>query len=270
MQDLDARPAEDASAEQAFCAIAAACVGDLDRYLAEFMETASPEGPHKTRVALRRLTTALDAFLPLMRQAKAKILRRKAKDIFRRLGAVRDADVYHFAKDPSDAAAETAALRETVRAALRRRQALGFGPLMLRSLSDDTLLRGGEGGLRLRAAPASILASAAMDQAYAALRSHGKTLTRMDDLSRHEFRKDLKSLRYLTDFFADSKAQPDLCADLEALQDLLGTLNDIANARQREHKKRRRGKAEMAALKQADALWHQLRHAAPWWKRDSA
>ena len=239
-----------ASAEAVFCAIAQDCISDLDRYLAEFMESASPDGPHKTRVALRRLTTALDAFHPLMRKTEVKALRSKAKKIFRRLGLVRDADVYHQTKSGPDSPAtpEIAVLRDAVRDALRKRQALAFGPLMLRKLTDGTLLRAGALGHRLRAAPASELANAAMDRAFSAASSHGKTLTRMDDLARHEFRKDLKSLRYLTDFFSAPQSRPTVAADLAALQDLLGTLNDLANARQREGKSqktksRRRGKA---------------------------
>lgn len=266
------RPAPN-SAEDVFCAILRDCVSDFDRYLAEFMESPAPEGAHKTRVALRRLTTALDAFHPLMRNSKAKALRSTAKDIFRRLGPVRDADVYHLTKPGQDtrAAAETATLRDTVRANLRRRGALEFGPLVLRKLTDGTLLRAGAPGQKLRAAPASVLAGAAMNRAFAAVGSHGKTLNRMDDVARHEFRKDLKSLRYLTDFFPESDTRPAVAADLAALQDLLGTLNDLANARQREGKSpkgkaRRRGKAELAALQQADVLWTGLRKTAPWWR----
>ena len=261
------------SAEAVFCVIAGDCIGNLDRYLAEFMETASPEGPHKARVALRRLTTALDAFKPLMRKAEAKALRAGAQAIFRRLGTVRDADVYDQTKGDGRVSSKTEALREAVRTALRRRKALEFGPLMRRKLADGTLLRSGASGLRLRWAPAPVLARAAMDQAFAAVSSHGKALTRMDDPARHEFRKDLKSLRYLTDFFAVPDTDPGLLADLEALQNLLGALNDLANARQRDktarsqvRKTQKRGKAEIAALKHADVLWARLRKAAPWWQ----
>jgi len=265
------------SAEGVFCGICADCIGNLDRYLAEFMETASPEGPHKARVALRRLTTALDAFKPLMRKAEAKALRIRAKAIFRRLGTVRDADVYDQTKGDGRVSSETEALREAVRTALRQRKALEFGPLIRRKLTDGTLLRSGASGLRLRNAPAAVLARAAMDDAFAAVNSHGKLLIGMDDQTRHEFRKDLKSLRYLTDFFVTPDANPKRFADLEALQDLLGTLNDLANARQRDNtarnrarKTHRRGKAELGALKQADVLWARLRKAAPWWQVGSA
>ena len=265
------------SAEAVFCAICADCIGNLDRYLAEFMETGSPEGPHKARVALRRLTTALDAFKPLMRKADAKALRTRAKAIFRRLGTVRDADVYDQTKGDGRVSAETEALREVVRTALRQRKALEFGPLIRRKLSDGTLLRFGASGLRLRRSPAAVLARKATDEAFVAVGSHGKMLIGMDDQTRHEFRKDLKSLRYLTDFFVTPDAEPKRFTDLEALQDLLGTLNDLANARQREktahrhaRKTQRRGKAELAALKQADVLWARLRKAAPWWQAISA
>ena len=271
----DASPVP-SSAEAVFCAIASACIDDLDRSLAEFMATSAPEGPHKARVALRRLTTALDAFKPLMCKAEAKALRVRAKAIFRRLGRVRDADVYDQTKGGEGASTETEALRQAVRSALRRRDALKFGPLLRRKLADGTLMRTSGSGLRLRATPALVLARAAMGQAFAAVSSHGKSLARMDDPARHEFRKDMKSLRYLTDFFVVPDADPALCNDLEALQDLLGTLNDLANARLREMKARkctgkiaRRGKPELAVLKQADVLWTRLRKAAPWWQTGS-
>ena len=129
----DASPVP-SSAEAVFCAIASACIDDLDRSLAEFMATSAPEGPHKARVALRRLTTALDAFKPLMCKAEAKALRVRAKAIFRRLGRVRDADVYDQTKGGEGASTETEALRQAVRSALRRRDALKFGPLLRRKL----------------------------------------------------------------------------------------------------------------------------------------
>lgn len=263
-----------ASAEAAFAAIVLACATEIDRHLAEVMETASPEGPHKTRVALRRLTTALDAFHPILRKTEARRLRDKAKDIFRRLGLVRDADVYHLSRAAAGAkpTPELLALREAVRAALRRRDALAFGPLLLRRLADGTLLRDSPVGLRRRAVPAADLISTAMDRAFDALCSHGKALKRMDDTARHEFRKDLKSLRYLNDFISETDHGPG--AGLCDLQDVLGTLNDLANARARERKAHkgkspRRGKAELAALREADLLWAGLRKSAPWWQASS-
>lgn len=112
------------TAEAALTALVTGCALDIDRHLAQVMETAAPEGPHKTRVALRRLTTALDAFAPLLRRSAARALRREAKRIFRRLGEVRDVDVYLetlTARDRDRLAPEAETLREATRTALRER-----------------------------------------------------------------------------------------------------------------------------------------------------
>lgn len=58
------------------------------------METLHPESVHQMRVGLRRLRTALSAFGPVLDLADAGDLVDEAKRIFRRLGDIREADVF--------------------------------------------------------------------------------------------------------------------------------------------------------------------------------
>lgn len=260
------------TAEAALAALVTGCALEIDRHLAQVMETAAPEGPHKTRVALRRLTTALDAFAPLLRRSAAQALRREAKRIFRRLGEVRDVDVYLetlAARDRDRLAPEAEALREATRTALRERGALAFAPGLERALAGEDLFRSGRTGLAARNQPVPALARAALDRARQRCRAHGKSLKAMGTRERHEFRKDMKTLRYLTEFFAglwpEGASAPTLAA-MQVMQDDLGLLNDMANARRRAGKPLGRGKAEAEATARAEAHWALLRKARPWWQ----
>lgn len=272
MPDFAAEIAPRMTAEAALTALATDCARDIDRHLAQMMETEAPEGPHKTRVALRRLTTALDAFAPLLRRSAARDLRREAKRIFRRLGEVRDIDVYLDAlpaRDRDRLRPEAEALREATRQALRDRGALAFAPGLQKALVSAGLFRSGPTGLAARGTPVTDLARSALDAALQRCRAHGKSLKAMGTRERHEFRKDMKTLRYLTEFFASlwPAGTTDLgLAALQKLQDDLGLLNDMANARRRAGKPLGRSKAEAEATARAEAHWAALRKARPWWR----
>lgn len=272
MADFAAEITPRMAAEAALTVLATACARDIDRHLAQMMETEASEGPHKTRVALRRLTTALDAFASLLRRNAAREIRREAKRIFRRLGEVRDIDVYLEAlpardRDRHHDEAET--LRERTRQALRDRGALAFAPRLQSALAGSDLYRSGYSGLAARGQVVTDLARTALDTALRRCRAHGKSLTAMGTRERHEFRKDVKTLRYLTEFFAglwpESQAEPALAA-LQDLQDDLGLLNDMANARRRAGKPLGRSRAEAEATARAEAHWAALRKARPWWR----
>ena len=77
------------------------------RHLAQLMTSDDPEGPHKARVALRRLRAAFTAFRPILR---APVYRRQTatlRNLGREIGLLRDADVLALALNlPDFAAAE--------------------------------------------------------------------------------------------------------------------------------------------------------------------
>ena len=256
------------SCEEAFGRIVEDCVIEIDLQLAVFLGSDHESGPHKTRVALRRLTTALDAFAPILRRKPAAAARAEAKAIFRLLGKVRDADVFLAAHGAGDRALlrETVTLRETTRAALRSRKAVTFAPGLSRMLTAGGLLKEKPRGLAARAAPVGDMAAGALGKAWATALACGPSPAALEVEALHDFRKDMKTLRYLSEFFAPvwpGDGWPPFREALQDLQDQLGLLNDFANARAK-------GRApdpdkETRARTRADALWAELTAAGPFW-----
>lgn len=259
----------DMRCDTAFGLILGDCTAEIDRQLAVFLGSEAESGPHKARVALRRLTTALDVFAPILKRKTRAAARGRAKGIFRRLGRVRDADVLLAAEADAGGrrARETAALRARTRDRLRDSKAVVFAPALLRDLNEGRLLKAGRRGLAARAEPVSGLAQGALDAAWETGLSHGADVAALGDKARHEFRKDMKSLRYTAEFFEPLWPEARWAAFHAALQDLqdaLGTLNDMAVARGRGLK--RATADEIAALDQAAALWRRLVAAGPFWR----
>lgn len=255
--------------EAAFAAIVAESCAEIDRQLAAVLISDHESGPHKARVALRRLTTAMDAFAPILRRKASAVLRAEAKWIFRTLGRLRDADVFLAAQDqpPRKLQRETAQLRDAVRAELRARKAVTFAPLLLRALGPDGgLLREKPRGIAAREAPVGQLAGAALDAAWAKALAHGEDPDALTEEELHSFRKDMKTLRYRAEFFAPvwpDAAWPPFRALLQDLQDELGLINDLANARARGHQTDPRREAK--AREKAMGHWAALRAAGPFW-----
>jgi len=268
-EPLDAKMTSEAALET----IVRRLTGDIDQLLAEFMKQPMPDVVHRTRVALRRLTTALDAFAGLVRRREARRVRRETKEIFRRLGALRDADVFLEAHRATHGTGklsrDVARLRDETRAALKKREARGFGKRLRRQMKSGEIYKRSKPGKKARRAPVAALALQAMGAAFATCDSHGAAIAAMAPPDRHEFRKDMKSLRYLSEFFAplwQSCRVAQAMAELERLQDDLGLLNDMANARKRAGPEAVPVREEKAALARADASWARLKGLAPWWE----
>jgi CHAD domain-containing protein len=259
------------SSEAALVLLLGGCVGAIDQTLALFLESDTPEGPHRSRVALRRLTTVLDGFQPLFRRKAWQRIRSRAKSIFRQLGKVRDAQVF-LANLDDPARREKLArsadlLRDKVRRDLRHRRAVSFAPSLLRDLAEGKVLRRKAPGLALRQMPVDHLAAQSMDAVHAACLALGRDLATLSIEDLHEFRKRMKSLRYLSEFFAPLWQQPDWPMQRRALkeiQDALGTLNDQANARARGATVDPQ-KAEKA-MQAAQREWDILVDAPAWWR----
>lgn len=260
------------TSEAALDLLLRACVVAIDQNLALFLESDAAEGPHKSRVALRRLTTVLDGFQPLFRRKAWLRIRARAKTIFRQLGKVRDAQVF-LANLEDDARIEKLQkavdlLRDKVRRDLRHRRAVSFAPSVLRDLADQKLLRRKKPGLIVRQMPVDHLAAQSMDAVHAACLALGRDLAALSVEDLHEFRKRMKSFRYLAEFFAPLWQHTEFPAQRRALKDIqnaLGDLNDQANARAR-------GAAvdpqkALRAMRAAQDQWDILVDTPAWWRR---
>jgi CHAD domain-containing protein len=198
----------------------------------------TPAGVHQTRVALRRLRSALSLFKDLAGPGGAAAAG-GLKALAACLGPARDWDVFlggrlaelaaalagddRIAALRNDAAAEREAAYAALRAAL---DAPGFRLLCL-SLAD--LARAPPEAPE----PATAFAARALNRRLRRVLRHGEDLTGLPPPELHRLRLDAKRLRYAGEMFGplygERKVRRFLRA-LAAVQEELGHLNDIAVA----------------------------------------
>ncbi|MEO8240926.1 MAG: CHAD domain-containing protein [bacterium] len=228
------------SAERALRAVPDWFSHEFEPALDDFLTTASPEGPHKTRVALRQLRSVLTGFSAIIKPKTLDRLQRRIRHYFRLIGQVRDADV--LLRHVTDKAAiksarkQAAELRMSVRAKLKARDVSEFSSDLARLLRGKSWRRGSKTAKRLRHAPCGTLATAALQTAFLKCRNYPRDLSVLTRHDLHSFRKDLKTLRYMAEYFAflwPDAAQNHYFDKLRCLQDELGDLIDAELIRQR-------------------------------------
>jgi inorganic triphosphatase YgiF len=242
------RPAlgELATPTEAFSAIFAATLAQAGANAGGVVHGKDPEYLHQMRVGLRRLRSALLAFRELVPKKTAKPLTVRLRGLMPSLGAARDWDVFceglvrSGMHEPrrAPAMAQLLARARGKRAAARRRarEAAASPKLQAFLLRALRWVNAGPWQARAENAERSLgeFAAASLE------RLHRKSLRQAQDIDwsdperRHLLRIRMKRLRYACDFFAASfagaAARPYI-KRLEALQDILGDLNDIAVAR---------------------------------------
>lgn len=270
LSDLSDQPAP-LSAASALEHILTAQAEAFATAFAGLVESDEPEYPHKARVALRRLRSALDGFAPITDDGARKRMAGKARKLFRDLGPLRDADVmaHGFAapEDKDAALAHADTLRAQVRSRLADRAA-EFAADMAEALQGGALIAGSGTARRLAGAPAPILAQLALQRAWAEVQSFGPGIATLSTEDRHEFRKDMKTLRYLSEFFAaywPGAARDRFLARMEKLQDDLGELNDIAAVAGGAGEDPALTARFDKALEKAVRHWQRLSAEGPWW-----
>lgn len=222
------------TAALAFAHHAERLAAEYDRQRDAILESDDPEGTHRARVALRRLRSLVTGFAPILGAKAGKRLEKRLKDAFRDLGPLRDADVRaeSLAHGPQaeELAASAAALRADMRQRLRAEAGPGLAAEMQTMLADPRLWQTSPRARRLAAAPAAVLAQRALQGAWSDVLAYGDDLAALDIETRHDFRKDMKTLRYLVEFFAPlwpDKGSADFIKRMQKLQDALGVLNDL-------------------------------------------
>ena len=239
---------------------------------AALLENDDSVHPHRSRVALRRIRTALAGFAPILDGKVARRIARRARSLFRTLGPLRDADVAAESFAEGDAHDVLMARATEIRAETRQKlvaaHAAFFADAIRQSLETGRLFDPDPRSQRLASADAALLGGQALHLAWTQARAYRGAMEDWDDETRHDFRKDLKSLRYIAEFFADSwpgKDRDAFLARLTKLQDELGAMNDIAvhfTDREPDEKNRQRFHK---AMKAAENHWLKLRRLGPWW-----
>lgn len=230
--------ASDMTAAQAFRRIVQSCVRQFRLNEALLMTGRDPEALHQARVALRRLRSALSIFKPMIGDAGAD-LREGLRGLASAFGDARNLDVLLERARPGPLQDRLAVARE---AAYDRAGDALSSPharrLMLDlaewTTSDDWL---DSAGSKVGTQPARAFAAVALSRFRRKVKKDGRDLADVDDRARHEVRKDAKKLRYAAEFFAslfernhERRRYKRFVAALEALQDRLGALNDLATA----------------------------------------
>jgi inorganic triphosphatase YgiF len=225
----------------AFQHVAQSCLRQFRLNEQILLETRSPEALHQARVALRRLRSAFSIFAVVFEgDEKAANLRGDLRELAAILGEARNVDVLI-------GRASSGALHDTLLSA--RDDAYGAIEAALAAPKARTLmldlmewLVDGAWLSKTDAAPSrgqdiETFAIHALDRFRRKVKKGGHRLTKADDESRHDLRKDAKKLRYASEFFAalfdDKKSRrryKRFIAALQDLQDQLGLLNDLATA----------------------------------------
>lgn len=227
----------------AFRAIALDCLGQLQRNEAGVLAGDDPEYVHQSRVAIRRLRSAMSLFTPVLPDEFVATYGSPWREVARVLGATRDWDVLVSETLPrlppgipgagqrrallATAAREQEAARRITCAALKRPS---YGRFLLLFMADVLALPDGNSH-----APDDLHRFARerlhrrWEQATSQLRRDG-----FDDATqRHLLRIRLKKLRYALEFLGPvlpGKRAARWQRKLSRLQNLLGQLNDLTAA----------------------------------------
>ncbi|MEZ5783587.1 MAG: CYTH and CHAD domain-containing protein [Rhizobiaceae bacterium] len=210
-----------------------------------------PEGPHQLRVGLRRLRSAMSIFAPVARSPELERLDKEVAWLAREVGALRDLDVAggeivgdEIALHPDETSlqvlakcleADAARQRTEVRAVLGGSRARTLLLDLVCFVETRGWLVSGELEQTARlAAPLTELSREALEKRWKKVARHARGIASLDIEQRHELRKELKKLRYTIEFFAPlypGKRVAVMVAKLKSLQNVFGSLNDVAMVR---------------------------------------
>jgi len=229
----------DITAAQAFRHIVQSCVRQFRRNEALLIASRNPGALHQARVALRRLRSALSIFKPMIGDAGAD-LGEGLRWLASALGDARNLDVLLERTSPGPLQDRLVVARDAAYDHVGDALSLPHARRLMLDLAEWTA-----GDVWLNAAgskvdgnqPARVFAAEALSRFLRKVKKDGRGLAEADDQARHGVRKDAKKLRYAAEFFAslfkrkgERRRHKRFVAALEALQDQLGALNDLATA----------------------------------------
>ena len=237
------------NASAAMLAMVANCRDQVQGNLFGTMHSNDSEFLHQLRVGLRRLRSALRIFRPIVAERELRPLVRELKAVVSQLGNTRDWDVLcaDLSRQPAAAAGpapETLRLLRRARAkrnaALKRtRETLGSAAFHVFLLHLMRWMEDVAG--RNRGARHALSRPAIQFGRRVLARQERKALRQADGMewgdprARHRLRISVKRLRYACEFFSGllpRKSARRYLNRLEAVQDVLGELNDIAVGRE--------------------------------------
>ncbi len=235
------------SAEEAFATTLRHCLAHL-AVNARAAEIRQADGVHQLRVGLRRLRAAITAYGPAFRNPMMEGIRDRARSLGRALSQTREFDVFDgeilaAVEEAAPGLPGLVSLRLTLD--VERQNSWDETVLLLRSerfahflidlahLVDREAWREGAKSTKDFKRPARKLARESLDKRLRKTCKHAKHLATLNTEARHRLRITLKKLRYASEFFAPLFHEKDVArflSKLSKLQDVFGTLNDVAGA----------------------------------------
>lgn len=245
--DLDRR----AGSGEAFRAIGRECMRHLTANVPIFIASGAPEAVHQMRVAIRRLRAAMSLFKDMVADDRVEAVKGELKWIAGEFGRTRNLDVFirdvlgplreHHPNEPGmeDLGAYFGEQRQQAYAdASKAVRSPRFNTALIETAAWIETGPWSDNGDALRRAkldlPVATLAADEFTRRRQAIKRKGRKLAQLDVEARHKLRIRIKKVRYATEFFAslyggqDGKRRKKFAAALEALQDHLGELNDLA------------------------------------------
>lgn len=267
---------KDVTAQKALRLMIMTTSDDFDLHFNQLMTSDDPEGPHGARIALRRIRSVLSGFSPLIDRRVLSEQKGEARFLFRLIGTLRDADVR--AEGLASVQAQNASqdhlrrIRADLRAAMTTHQAQTYATRLCTLFQGRSWKRKGGKAKHWRKAPVRKIAVRALNRALSGCSAYGKSLADLSQAKRHALRKELKALRYLSEYFDDlwsGKNKENFLKRLRSLQDNLGIMNDINMIRdtsEPDQTAQERLDARTAkALAKSDKDWRKLRKTPVFW-----
>ena len=239
------------TAEEALVHGVQCCLEHIQTLERPLLENDDPEGVHQMRVTLRQLRSIFRLYRPLLPGEQYDALVGNLKWLAGAIGPSRDWDVFVdlIVAPVAEYLGERAGFGDFVAMIGERRdrhhdeaQAAVMSPdfgehliwlgywMAKRSWREQHLTP--EASRMFQ--PVTPFAATVLDQRFMEVRKLGKRITRLSEKKRHQLRIEVKRLRYALHFFEGLFPRKRVAAftdRLVCLQDDLGYLNDVANAR---------------------------------------
>lgn len=232
---------------------------------------------HQTRVAMRRLRSALTLFRPAIEDVEFQHLRNELRWFTAQLGDARNLDVYLERDLPSEERRHLNVKRERI----YEQVADAMNSHKFRRLFIDLIGWTAIGAWRtgkIARRPVGSFANGRLDRLWRSITEAGRDLGAMDDGARHRLRIQAKKLRYAIEFleglYADSRpAEKHFARAVAELQESLGKLNDMVTAKAMgeelpKHSWLIGSPAERRHLAAADEALRDLRNIGPFWRAE--
>jgi inorganic triphosphatase YgiF len=242
------------SADEAFGAIAWNCLSHLHGNEAGMLQGDDAEYLHQMRVGLRRLRSCISLFFPVYPELARGSLVSELRWLWEAISSARDWDVFvteavaqvstHFPDHSGMAELKDRCERrrgnhnEEARRAVESQRytelILKLGVLLCTASPGEPFSVPDRAESLKPKIPVSEFAAAVLERRRRKLRKYGKKLATLDEAGLHALRIVIKKHRYAAEFFASAyphKETKRYTQSLSEIQDILGCMNDAANAK---------------------------------------